>query len=117
MATATPLSHPDEAAQTEHFYPHTVTIKGVDPTTGDLVNVFSSACAYEPAAGGDPAMFEDEAAANDKIYLPTWEPSIAAKSLAILQIGTLEKRFDISDVLPLEEGPNRTLLSVTPAKS
>jgi hypothetical protein len=113
MATATPISHRREAEQMAPFSPHTVTIKAANPN-GDLVVVLVSPCSYEPAAGAGPQTFEEEGGVRDRVYLPAWEPAVAAKSLAILEVGTLTKRFEVSDVLPLEEGPSRTLLILTP---
>jgi hypothetical protein len=110
MATPTPLTPPKAALQAGQFYPFTVTIKSLSGTTlaGPL------ACAYEAAKGGAPAMFEDEASAGHKIMLATWQPGIAAKSQAVLNIQGTKRKFEVLIAVPQGDPPNRTLLIASP---
>lgn len=110
MATNTAFPHPRFAGQMRRFYPHTVDIVEVD---GSPV-LTGLACRYDAARGGEPAMFEDEAAAADKVLMPSWQPTIAAKQHAIVSIGGLRKRFEVMDVVPHGGQPAQTLLMITP---
>lgn len=117
MATATPLNHPSKAAQSKQFFPYRVTIKrtlknGEQPVVGLAENL---PCFFDPALGGESGTFADEAPSSDKILLPTWEPLIKSNDLAVLDLNGTTKRRTINDVVPLGNGPDQTLLVVTPA--
>ncbi len=116
MATATPLRHPDEAAQNAHLFPHTATFK-TSGDAGGYVTLFSSPCAYEARGGGEGADFESEAPTSDQILLPKWQVEVASDQIVVVQFadGTI-KRFTTIDALPLGTGPNMTLVLVTPKR-
>jgi hypothetical protein len=109
MATKTTITHPAAAAQSGQFYPFTVTIKGVAGST--VAGPF--ACAYDAATGNDVGTFEDEAPANDKILIPSWEPTLKAKLQAILDMEGTKRKFEILDVMPQGNPPSQTLLIVS----
>ena len=116
MATATPLRHPGENAQTEAFYPFTVNISRLN-VDGTPAPVLSLPGAYDAATGGVPEQFQDEAPAMDRILVAGWHSTIAVKQTAVLLISGVRKRFEIADVLPVgagPDGPMKTLLLVSP---
>jgi hypothetical protein len=74
-------------------------------------------CAYQasdtPAVAGQ---FEGEGVAKDRILVPRWLPDVSLNMWATLLFpdGETERTFTVTDVLPEGNGPDATLLLVTP---
>lgn len=115
MATATPLTHPNEAVQNEQYFSYRLTVYGIGAAgqTAAVAGQSSLKATYLPAMGAEAGTFALEAESVDRILLlGVYEIQGKPDVVLIWPNGTTKRRFSVQDKTVLPNG--RTMLTVTP---